>query len=87
MKSCEEYRKAYKGWEKEEAAAVIEYQRFSDWLTGFVSGMGLATGADVMRGISIDSILRRNQVFCTENTESDFFNATMELLKELKKLP
>jgi hypothetical protein len=87
VKSCEEYRTTYQGWEKNQPNAVADFYRYQDWLSGFISGMSLATDMDVMRGVGVSSILRRNQIHCTENLEDDFFNATMTLLKELKKLP
>ena len=87
VKSCSDYRNTLQGWEKGDPQMVTEYYRYRDWLTGFVSGLSLSVGNDVMRGVGIDSALRRNKIYCEKNVESDFFNATMVLLKSLRKLP
>jgi len=86
VRSCEEYRKAYAGWEKGEEESMAEYQRYKDWLAGFVSGLALATGENVLQGVDLDGAMRRNQLYCVENTESDFFNGTMKLLGTLRNM-
>lgn len=85
VRSCDEYRKAFAGWEKGEEEAIAEYLRYEDWLSGFVSGMSLATGDDVLQGGGVEGAMRRNLLYCVENTESDFFNATLDLLEFLRK--
>ena len=87
VKSCSQYRSAYYGWKQGHEANIAQYQRFQDWLTGFLSGLSLAVGEDLLKGVEIESVMRRNNLYCEENTESDFFNATMKLLESLRKLP
>ncbi|MBU0499867.1 MAG: hypothetical protein KJ558_07680 [Gammaproteobacteria bacterium] len=85
VRSCEEYRKAYAGWEKGEETAIAEYLRYEDWLSGFTSGLSLATGENLLQGGELEGAMRRNLLYCVEHTESDFFNATMGLLDFLSK--
>ncbi|KAA6187338.1 hypothetical protein F2Q65_02105 [Thiohalocapsa marina] len=67
-------------------AAGMEFQRYQDWLTGFISGLSLATGEDVLRGSSIASAMRRNQAYCRDYPNADFFNATMDFVRLLRTL-
>lgn len=82
---CQAYLKAYAGWEKGEEESIAEYLRYEDWLSGFVSGLSLAVNEDVMYGVDAKGAMRRNQLYCIENTESDFLNATMKLLETVRK--
>ena len=85
--SCTDFRRAYYGRQKGEEKHIAEYLRYRDWLTGFLSGLSLAVGEDVLRGVDVEGVMRRNNLYCEEHTESDFFNATMKLLETLKALP
>ncbi len=87
VRSCEHYLQTYVGWEKGDAKDIVEYYRYQDWLTGFVSGLSLATSDDQLRGVSVDGAMRRNRIHCQENLNDDFFKATITLLKDLKKIP
>jgi len=64
-----------------------ELQRYQDWLTGFLSGLNLATGIDVLAGAGIDDALRRVCAHCEREPTSDFFNATMALVRTVGALP
>jgi hypothetical protein len=87
VRSCEHYRQTYAGWEKGDVKAIVEYYRYQGWLTGFVSGLSLATGDDQLHGVTVDGAMRRNLIHCQEKMDDDFFNATMALIKSLKRLP
>ena len=63
-----------------------EYRRYEDWLTGFVTGLNLATGKDVLVGVDIDAALRRIQAHCRGHEQQDFFNASMDLVRMLSGL-
>jgi hypothetical protein len=69
-----------------EAGDAAEFQRYEDWLTGFISGLNLATGEDVLHGSSIESAMRRTQAFCKGNPDADFFNASMEFVRMLSSI-
>ena len=69
-----------------EAGDAAEFQRYEDWLTGFVSGLNLATGDDVLRGSSIESAMGRTLAFCKDKPDSDFFNAAMDFVRTLSSI-
>lgn len=86
VKSCADFVAARKGQEQGVDAAMAEYRRYEDWLTGFVSGLNLATGQDVLRGAAIDGALRRIYVHCRDHVTDDFFTSTMDLVRMLSSL-
>jgi hypothetical protein len=86
IKSCEEYLRAAEGGEKGTGQAVLEYGRYEDWLTGFISGLNLATGKDVLEGADIETALRRIRAHCRGHRKQDFFTATMDFVRMLSGL-
>ena len=83
VKSCNEYIAAFEGWEAGVDSEILEYLRYREWLAGLVTGLTLATGEDVLRGVSVESAMRRLHVDCDESRESDFFGSTMGLIRAL----
>ncbi len=81
MQSCEIYARAWEERELGTEAAITGYQRFQDWFTGFVSGLSLATGMDVLHGVDIRGAMRRISIHCEDNPGDDFFNASMDLIR------
>ncbi len=86
VKSCWDYRVVFNGAELGQEASILEYMHYQDWLAGFVSGLSLATGKDVLRGVDIDGAMRRLQVHCDEKPDDDFFTATRSLVRLLSEL-
>ena len=86
VKSCDDFIKAWDEREKGIDQGIAEYRRYEDWLAGFVSGLNLATGQDVLRGAQIEGAMRRAQVHCDNKRKDDFFTATMDLVKMLSQL-
>ncbi|MGB5832243.1 MAG: hypothetical protein WBG92_09680 [Thiohalocapsa sp.] len=83
VRSCADYLVAS---DAEEAGDAMEFQRYEDWLTGFVSALNLATGEDMLRGSGINSAMRRTRAYCKGNPDDDFFNATMDFVRSLTSL-
>jgi len=83
VRSCNAYLQAY---DAEDAGDAAEYQRYEDWLTGFISGLNLATGEDMLRGAGIEPAMRRTRAHCKGNKDDDFFNATMDFVRSLTSL-
>jgi hypothetical protein len=86
IQRCEVYARA---WEQREAgidAGIADYGRFQDWFTGFVSGLSLATGMDVLHGVDITGAMRRISIHCEDNPADDFFNASMDLVRVLSAI-
>jgi hypothetical protein len=71
---------------QDDAGDPAELQRYEDWLTGFISGLNLATGEDMLRGSGIESAMRRTRAFCERKPEQDFFNASMDFVRALNDL-
>jgi hypothetical protein len=86
VKGCEELLKAAEGDEKGIDEMVSEYGRYEDWLTGFISGLNLATGMDVLAGADIETALRRIRAYCGGHRQDDFFTATMDFVRMLSTL-
>jgi len=61
-----------------------DYLRYREWLAGLVSGLNLATGADVLNGAELDAALTRVRAQCKDHPSDDFFNARLTLIKSLK---
>ncbi len=80
-KSCNDYIEAYKVKETGKQEQVWEYFRYRDWLTGFISGLTMATGIDVIQGVDPQSAMRRIKLICEEDLGNDFFTATMEFIR------
>ena len=83
VKGCNEYVVAFEGWEAGVDSEILEYIRYREWLGGLVTGLTLATGEGVLRGVSVKSAMRRLHVDCDERRESDFFGASMRLIRTL----
>jgi hypothetical protein len=87
VKSCADYLVAAKGGEQRVEAQKAEYRRYEDWLTGFASGLNLATGEDVLKGVTIKAAMQRNRAYCSGHLKKDFFTATMDFVRMLSSLP
>lgn len=83
VRSCGDYLAAVKA---EAEGDATELQRYEDWLTGFISGLNLSLGQDVLSGSGLTSAMARTQAACEKNPRQDFFNATIELVRTLEEL-
>jgi hypothetical protein len=86
IKTCARFLSVAEGNEKGVAKMVVEYGRYEDWLTGFVSGLDLATGQDVLRGADIGAALQHIRAHCRGHPKDDFFGATMDFVRMLSSL-
>ncbi len=86
VKPCEAYLEAYEGWESGQEEQIEQYLHYRSWLTGFVSGLNLAMGEDMLRGVEVAGAMRRIQLYCDERPSDDFFTASMSLIKLLSNL-
>lgn len=86
VKPCRDYRVVFNGTGLGQEAAILEYMRYQDWLGGFVSGLSLTAGKDVLRGVDIEGAMRRIQILCDAEPDADFFNATLALIRQLDEL-
>ena len=86
VKPCEAYLETYAGWDNGLEEQIEKYLHYRDWLTGFVSGLNLAMGEDMLRGVEVSGAMRRIQLYCDEHPSDDFFTASMSLIKLLSNL-
>ena len=86
VKVCRDYLPAFRESEKGSEEYIAEYLRYRGWVAGLVTGLSLATGLDVLKGVELDGAMRRIQVYCEDQPDDDFFNATMRLIKALSSL-
>ena len=84
VKTCDDYLAASKQFD--DGISTFAYRRYQEWLAGFVSGLNLATGKDVLRGAAIDSAMARIRADCEGNRQQDFFNASMSFVRLLSGL-
>lgn len=85
LKRCDEFVQASLGRDQG-GAATAEFQRYQDWLSGFLSGLNLATGKDVLAGVVLEAALRRISLYCEEHRKEDFFTGSMDLVRLLSGL-
>lgn len=86
VQSCRDYTLAFKEWEKGSEEYIAQYLRYRGWLAGLATGLSLATGLDVLKGVELDGAMRRIQVYCDDEPDDDFFNASMRLIRALSSL-
>ena len=86
VKTCDAYLSAVDGNDQGDELQTWEYRRYEDWLTGFVSGLNLATGKDVLVGADVNSAMRRIRAWCGGHQKEDFFAGTMDLVRMLSGL-
>ncbi|WP_462321344.1 hypothetical protein [Halochromatium sp.] len=83
VRSCSDYEQASAA---AESGSPAEYQRYQDWVAGFVSGLNLAVDEDVLSGSGIETLMRRTLSHCKAHPSDDFFTATMNLIRQLSSL-
>jgi hypothetical protein len=86
VKECRSFLSAFDGWESGAENSIVEYLRYRGWLSGLVTGLSLATGTDVLKGVDPDGALRRIRIHCDERPDDDYFTAVMDLIKQLSPL-
>lgn len=78
VRGCADYLRAV---EAAESGKPTDYQRYEDWLTGFISGLNLALDYDVLDGVGITTAMERTRAHCVGKPGDDFFTATMTLVR------
>lgn len=86
VRTCSAFLASLPGDAMPTALADEDYLRHREWLAGFVSGLNLATGRDVLRSAELDAAMTRIAALCKENPGDDFFNASLRLVRSLGQL-
>ncbi|MEI6413193.1 MAG: hypothetical protein WCP34_02895 [Pseudomonadota bacterium] len=84
---CEDFHKAQMEADQGIDQGILEYRRYQDWLQGFLSGLNLATGQDLLRGGEMAVLLRWVERQCDDKPEKSLLTATREALKALSGMP
>lgn len=84
LKRCEGLTAAGRSADRGEDAGILELRRYADWVAGFVSGLNLATGEDLLRGLQLDGALRRVALHCADHPDEEFFTAVQTVLRALQ---
>ncbi|MCU7960219.1 MAG: hypothetical protein KZQ58_09515 [gamma proteobacterium symbiont of Bathyaustriella thionipta] len=80
------WRAAHDKNRSEQLSVEKELPRYRQWFSGLISGLSLTLGYDVLRGLSIDDALKQVNQNCNNQPDSDFFNASMALIRLLEKV-
>lgn len=83
VKPCRDFLAAAPGDAAPATLSGAEYLRYREWLAGFITGLNLATAADVLAGAELDAALISIHARCQARPGDDFFNATMNLIRSL----
>ncbi len=86
VKRCKQFLDAAAALDPAGEADGAEYRRYEEWLAGFVSGLSLATGQDILRGAEISAAMGRIEADCRGKPQSDFFNAAMDFVRLMLQL-
>jgi len=84
VKRCEGLTAAAGGADRGEEEGVLDLRRYSDWVAGFVSGLNLATGEDLLRQLSLDGAMRRIALHCADRPDEEVFAAVRTVLRALQ---
>jgi hypothetical protein len=83
VKSCEDLTAAARGADRGEDLGILRLRGYEDWAAGFVSGLSLAAGQDLLRNVPFDGFMRRVRLHCADNPRDDVFTAVNGVLRQL----
>lgn len=88
VRSCDYLSLSELRWDEGQEEGAVAYMRLQEWLSGFISGLTLATGEDVTKGAGTEGMLREVVEFCRqqENRDQDVFGAVMTLIRQRQKV-
>jgi hypothetical protein len=85
VKPCRDFLAAAPGDAASAAVGSTEYLRYREWLAGLITGLNLATAADVLGGAQLDAALNSIRARCQARPGDDFFSASMNLVRSLSR--
>lgn len=83
VEGCFTYNKIYSDHQEKGELGSRFYPRYREWLMGLVSGLSAATGLDMLYATEPDAAMKRIQLICEQQPNSDFFNATMLMFSQM----
>lgn len=83
VKSCDDLTVAEVSARRGDDLGVLALRRYEDWAAGFVSGLNLAAGRDLLRNVPFAGLMRRVIQHCGDHPRDDVFTAVNGVLKQL----
>ena len=83
VKACDGLSVAEVSARRGEDLGILELRRYEDWAAGFVSGLNLAAGRDLLRNVPFAGFMRRVGQHCGDHPRDDVFTAVNEVLRQL----
>ena len=83
VKSCDDLSVAEVSAKRGDDLGVLAVRRYEDWAAGFVSGLNLAAGRDLLRNVPFSGFMRRVAQHCADHPRDDVFTAVNAVLKQL----
>jgi len=62
---------------------VAEYQSTREWVSGFATGLSLATGMDILHGGNVDEVMERLFTQCGTQISNDLFNVALGVFRAM----
>lgn len=83
VRSCDDLGLADVSARRGDDLGVLALRRYEDWAAGFVSGLSLAAGRDLLRNVPFAGFMRRVAQHCADHPRDDVFTAVNGLLRQL----
>lgn len=83
VKSCDDLTVAEVSAKRGDDLGVLALRRYEDWAAGFVSGLNLAAGRDLLRNVPFAGLMRRVTQHCGDHPRDDVFTAVNGVLRQL----
>lgn len=83
VKSCDDLTVAEVSARRGDDLGVLALRRYEDWAAGFVSGLNLAAGRDLLRNVPFPGLMRRVVQHCGDHPRDDVFTAVNGVLRQL----
>ncbi len=84
---CQDFLETERVAGRGEVSAVARRIRYRSWLAGFASGLSLASGEDVLRGVPLEGVLRQLRYRCEKHPGRAIAEAATGLLAGISRLP
>ena len=86
-RDCDAFLDSQRRADAGEAEAALDDFGYRQWLAGMVTGLSLAAGEDVLRGVEVEGLIRRVRLICEDDRNLDVLGAALVHVKELSQLP
>ncbi len=85
--SCQRLLETLRLADQGKVRAVANELRYRSWMAGFVSGLSVAGGEDVSRGVPLEGLMRQLRFRCQRHPGHGIAETATGLLSETSRLP